>query len=70
MKTNVPIRMMCKESGWSAAKEVLVYDFMHDIVDTFQSFALCWVPSSQGWITVNVACLEPILSNKILKENV
>ena len=69
MKSNFPIKMIWQEAGWAKPKEVFVYDFMHDTVETFQSLALCWVPSSDGWATINVACLRPISKSKTLTED-
>lgn len=58
---NTPIKMIYKENHRDHGKEVLVYDFLHDITDTFLSFALCWIPSTSTWITVPVADLTPVI---------
>lgn len=59
---NPPIKMTYQETSLDKPKEVDVYDFMHDTIETMQSWALCWVPKGQCWITVPVAFLSPIIS--------
>ena len=59
---NMPFKMLWKESTWEEAKTVYVYDFVHDITDTFLSMALCWVPSTKTWVTVPVGVLTPIIT--------
>ena len=63
---NVPHEMIYKENINDEGRVVLVYDFIHDIVETFQTYALCWVPSSNSWLTTSVAFLTPV--NKIKKK--
>lgn len=57
---NPPIRMILQETSNDTPREVDVYDFMHDTMETFQSLALCWMPKGQAWTTVPVAFLRPI----------
>lgn len=69
MKTNY-IEMNCKLPEWETSRVVHVYDFIHDISETFYSFALCWCPWNETWLTTAVACLSPIKTTiKILKED-
>lgn len=60
MLNNSPLKMILQESFEDQPREVWVYDFMHDTVETFQSLALCWDPSSKVWLTIPVACISPI----------
>lgn len=71
MIANAPLKMMYKASGWEQPKLVHVYDFMHEPFETLQSFALCWCPWNNSWLTVNVAMLTPITikETKILNED-
>lgn len=66
---NIPFEMIYKESYMDKGKKVLVYDFIHDTIDTFQSCALCWVPSSKAWLTAPVALLTPVIKTKKKKLN-
>ena len=71
MINNVPCRMSYKSSKEADSKIVYVYDFMHDPYETLQSFALCWCPWNNSWLTVNVAMLTPlnVPETKILNED-
>lgn len=62
--SNPPIPMLYRELSCMEPKEVLVYDFMHDTQDTFQTLAVCWVPSIKSWLTINIAALTPIVDKK------
>ena len=62
------IKMNCKLETWKVPRVVHVYDFMHETIETFQTFALCWCPWNESWITVAVAYLSPIIDKKILNE--
>lgn len=66
---NIPIKMIYKENHMDDGKEVLVYDFLHETIETYQSFALCWVPSSEMWITVPIVYLTPVMNFKKKKLN-
>ena len=69
MIANSPLKMMYRAAEWTESKVVYVYDFMHEPFETLQSFALCWCPQNNAWITVNVAMLTPITDQtKILNE--
>lgn len=56
---NSPLNMYYQETHMTKPREVLVYDFMHDTLETLQSWALCWDIKSEAWITVLVAFLSP-----------
>ena len=62
------IKMNCKLETWKEPREVHVYDFMHETIETFQTFALCWCPWNESWLTVGVVYLSPITDKKILNE--
>lgn len=71
MMHNAPIKMQYKDMESGNYKIVHVYDFMHDTFETLQSFALCWCPWNNSWLTINVAMLIPVSDNKtkILNED-
>ena len=60
---NPPLKMLLQEP-YKPAEEVWVYDFMHDINESFQSLALCWSPKSNTWTTIPVSFLNPITNEK------
>lgn len=66
---NPPIKMILQPSQNDIPQEVYVYDFMHDINETFQSLALCWAIKSKVWYTVPVYSLIPIEEPKKIKLN-
>ena len=69
MMSNVPIPMLWQELDWQKTKKVLVYDFLHETIETFQTFALCWVPSTHMWLTIPISALKPD-TKTVLKEDI
>lgn len=65
----LPFDMIYKQSSSSSGKHVWVFDFVHDNIGSFESFALCWDPHSNSWFTTPVAFLEPVITaKKVLSE--
>ena len=64
---NQPIKMLMKESPSSDEKEAWVYDFITN-TDTFDTFVLCWLPSTSTWMTVPVAFVTPVAQKRPLNE--
>jgi hypothetical protein len=64
---NPPIKMTMQENSFAVGKEVLVYDFITD-TETLNTYALCWVTSSNNWVTVPIYCVAPLNQKQPLNE--
>ena len=56
---NKPFRMYMTKMDGKTVTEVDVYDFIHDINDTFHTLVLCWVIKDKYWTTVPITYLFP-----------
>ena len=54
-----PVKMLYQETSFSAIIEVDLYHIYTDF-QTFESLAICWVPSRECWMTTPIYDLKPI----------
>lgn len=65
---NPPVKMLLQYTPQDTPQEVLVYDFMHETQETFQTLGVCWSEKTEAWFVVPLASLTPIIEPKSKKK--